>query len=116
MTRYVIAEVAMYDHLHKLIDIPDVEHVHVTITNGTVTAVPMPTPESCGLDKSDPEDTYLGDGFTTVWIGLKWDIGERVDKSVSLWRKGNYVVTTSMDAALAVIAADQRADDIEVES
>ena len=40
--RYVISEVAMYDHLHKLIDIPDVEHVHVTIKpDGTVTAVPM---------------------------------------------------------------------------
>ena len=51
MTRYVISEVTMYDHLHKLIDLPPGHHhVHVG-EDGTITAVPM---RLWGTDYNEP--------------------------------------------------------------
>ena len=62
MTRYVIAEVTMYDHLHKLLDLLDAEHVHVTIRDGTVTAVPMHVADVRASEHPEPvaAHTYRG--------------------------------------------------------
>ena len=41
VTRYVIARSRDVLRGMETIDLPDAEHVHVTIINGTITAVPM---------------------------------------------------------------------------
>lgn len=74
------------------------------------------TPESLGLDATDPEQTYFeGDGYVRCWIGSKWDIVETAQERFAVYRKGNWRITVgTLDLALAIVA-DNEAQGAETE-
>lgn len=63
-----------------------------------------PTPETLGLQLTDPAHTYLDD-YERVWIGARWDIAEDKHGDFHVYRKGNWVLKVhSFELALAIVA------------
>ena len=75
--------------------------------NARTATIRIPTFEELGLERTNPDDTYIGsDDANECWIGEKWDIARR-GPYWDVYRKGNHFAHVHNAEVARLIVADE---------